>query len=503
MREKLDPKTHIFAGARQRVSPLPNVTSLEIMCREATDILGAGLRNTFIIFEGRTANFFAEKNSMERAATAVLDHVLKNPLFFHELSREHSAHAPALISHAKMAHRLVQETHIADAELCALYDGFEKYYRMMYAPYAPVWLINDTLPAHLFSLVSSRIPDAAEAAEALDILTREPRAMLNSVEHRALIVLAAEIQKNDDWVKKILGGKSRDSAALEDKIRTHLDSFFWLTRDYEDPVLTYGDVEKKLAEALTQSPCEELSQIEKKEQNFEKRSKEILSIYKFNSAEISLFEAMKEATHLKELRKRHVSEALYFFDAILSEIGRRLFLSIAQVRFMNSDDAKRALLEGEDLTDELNERMKLSVWYSRDGKETEIITGADAEGLRNLFLRVDMDAREIAGTPVSSGKARGRARIVMNPDECARVEKGDILVTVQVVPNFSPAISRAAAIVCEGGTGMTSHPATLAREAGIPCVIQARFATQILKDGDVVEVDGYSGVVKKLDSACA
>ena len=105
---------------------------------------------------------------------------------------------------------------------------------------------------------------------------------------------------------------------------------------------------------------------------------------------------------------------------------------------------------------------------------------------------------EFSGMAVSPGKAQGPVKIVMNPDECSKVEKGDVIVSVQVVPSFSTAIIKASAIVCDGGHGITSHPATLAREAGIPCVIQTRFARDVLKDGDMVEVDGYAGVVKKM-----
>ena len=85
---------------------------------------------------------------------------------------------------------------------------------------------------------------------------------------------------------------------------------------------------------------------------------------------------------------------------------------------------------------------------------------------------------------------------MLNPDECTKVEKGDIIVSIQVVPSFSTAIIKSAGIICDGGHGITSHPATLAREAGVPCIIQTRFAREILRDGDIVEVDGYKGLAR-------
>jgi pyruvate,water dikinase len=127
-----------------------------------------------------------------------------------------------------------------------------------------------------------------------------------------------------------------------------------------------------------------------------------------------------------------------------------------------------------------------------------VVTGKDAADFRDQYCAVSKDAKEFTGTPVSPGVGKGRVKIVMNPDECGKVEKGDVIVTVQAVPSFSSAIIKCSALVCDGGTGITSHPATLAREAGVPCVIQTRFARQVLKDGDMVEVDGYKGIVRKI-----
>lgn len=206
---------------------------------------------------------------------------------------------------------------------------------------------------------------------------------------------------------------------------------------------------------------------------------------------------MRDTAYLKELRKTYVSASLYYFDKVLEEIGRRSYLSIKQVRFMCTADAKEILLGDKDLYLELNQRMKLSLWLSnRTG--TKIVIGKPARKLFDLFCGVSRNKKEFFGLPACPGKATGRVRIIMNPDECGKVRKGEIIVTAQVVPSFSTAIIKSAGLVCDGGYGITSHPATLAREANIPCVIQTRFARQVLKDGDLVEVDGYRGMVRKV-----
>jgi len=65
-------------------------------------------------------------------------------------------------------------------------------------------------------------------------------------------------------------------------------------------------------------------------------------------------------------------------------------------------------------------------------------------------------------------------------------------------PDYITGIRQAAAIVTNEG-GITCHAAIVARELGIPCVIATKIATEVLKDGDIVEVNANHGVVTLLN----
>ena len=71
------------------------------------------------------------------------------------------------------------------------------------------------------------------------------------------------------------------------------------------------------------------------------------------------------------------------------------------------------------------------------------------------------------------------------------------MVATMTFPNFIPAMEKAAAIITDEG-GLLSHAAIVSREMGIPCVVGTKIATQVLKDGDRVEVDANKGIVRKL-----
>ncbi|MEZ0227700.1 MAG: PEP-utilizing enzyme, partial [Planctomycetota bacterium] len=79
-------------------------------------------------------------------------------------------------------------------------------------------------------------------------------------------------------------------------------------------------------------------------------------------------------------------------------------------------------------------------------------------------------------------------------DEAAKIEKGDVLVTVFTDPGWTPLLGRVAAVVTETG-GVLSHAAVISREYGIPAVLAVPHATTVLRDGQRVIVDGTNGIV--------
>lgn len=110
--------------------------------------------------------------------------------------------------------------------------------------------------------------------------------------------------------------------------------------------------------------------------------------------------------------------------------------------------------------------------------------------------RSTFDGKLLKGTSAYKGRVKGTCHVVWNYKN-ATLEKGEILVTGMTDPNFVPLMQKAAAIITDGG-GMLSHAAIMARELGTPCIIGTKFATQVLHDGDLVEVDADNGVVNIL-----
>lgn len=100
----------------------------------------------------------------------------------------------------------------------------------------------------------------------------------------------------------------------------------------------------------------------------------------------------------------------------------------------------------------------------------------------------------LEGLGASPGAATGPVRIVNNPAEIDKVKEGDILVAEMTNPDYVPAMKRAVAILTDKG-GRTSHAAIVSRELGIPAIVGSVSATKMLRDGEIISVDGTNGKV--------
>jgi pyruvate,water dikinase len=103
---------------------------------------------------------------------------------------------------------------------------------------------------------------------------------------------------------------------------------------------------------------------------------------------------------------------------------------------------------------------------------------------------------ELAGHPISPGVVRGRVKVLHAPDEKPLLP-GEVLVARATDPGWTPLFVNAVAVVLEVG-GVMQHGALVAREYGRACVAGVEGATTRLRDGELVEVDGSAGTVRRV-----
>lgn len=106
----------------------------------------------------------------------------------------------------------------------------------------------------------------------------------------------------------------------------------------------------------------------------------------------------------------------------------------------------------------------------------------------------DENSTVLQGIGASPGRATGRARVILSPAEAVDLKPGDILVTRSTDPGWTPVFALIGGVVLEMG-GQLSHGAIVAREYGLPAVLNVRGATRRIRDGQQISVDGGSGQV--------
>lgn len=106
-------------------------------------------------------------------------------------------------------------------------------------------------------------------------------------------------------------------------------------------------------------------------------------------------------------------------------------------------------------------------------------------------------AKELHGQVAYHGIVRGRVYVAFNADDFKRIPRGAILVCSMTRYTIVPYLKRVSAIITDQG-GITCHAAIMARELNVPTVIGVQSATDTLKTGDRVEVDGEKGIVRRV-----
>jgi len=487
---------------RQRMSPFPNYMSMEAITQEMKKIVGVAYCHIILIFEKNNVYVFVDTDDYKRVGEKVFKKVKKEPDIFVRLLKKQKKFEKSFLNFIKKNNKPNKLKKISHKKLAFIYCQYEKRYKQIYSHYFPVLSAELNLFNYLRNYIYSKEKDTKKAARYLDKMITERKAMVNWQERRAALKICQQIEKNKKWKKLFLKSentaeKIRPYKKLYNLIKKHEKRFFWITRDYEDPILTFDDFIKRFKNYLKNNPKKELKKMLDLEKHLKAEIKEITSKLKIDKKHQRLFKTMREGIFYKEYRKSIVSKSLYYFDPVLKEIARRAHLSLKQVRYLVSSEIEPLLTENKEMCNVLNQRIKLSVFYCSKGKSS-IYTGQEAKKYYDYLMKFDKNTKELTGLGVSPGQAKGKVKIVINPDQFYKVEEGDIIATLQATPVFGQVLKKASALICDGGPGITSHPATLAREFNIPGIIQLKAATKILKDGQEIEVDGDSGIVKIL-----
>jgi pyruvate, water dikinase len=138
----------------------------------------------------------------------------------------------------------------------------------------------------------------------------------------------------------------------------------------------------------------------------------------------------------------------------------------------------------------------MDIEWALEGKELYIVQARPITAIsKKATKEVETTQKPIIeGLAASPGIITGIVKVVPTIEDIAKVVTGDILVTNMTAPSWVPIMKKASGIITNEG-GRTCHASIVSRELGIPCIVGTTNGTEILKDGDEITLDGYTGLI--------
>ncbi len=194
---------------------------------------------------------------------------------------------------------------------------------------------------------------------------------------------------------------------------------------------------------------------------------------------------------LAELRWSFVAlEKIWLKFGLLTEAGDIFFLELDEVRRLVAGNDSELINQLEEL---VQNRRSQFLQDSQFNQIPLLVYGNTPP--HPLAPSAIYSDQILQGIPASHGQAEGRIKVLRNLQNIPEIDRGTILVVPYTDSAWAPLLVRAGGVIAEAG-GRLSHGAIVAREYGIPAVMDVRGATWMLQDGQRVRIDGSRGIVE-------
>ena len=376
---------------------------------------------------------------------------------------------------------------LSQEELHRLFETFVEAGLAAHNFLAPIPIADKVLTLRIME----KLPEASEQQkqEWLGTLTFPDKENEHVKEEQSFFILAAAYKKKN----------------FPEKLQKHLTKFQWIGARWYwlNDAWTEQDILSRLEEFFAQhrNPKKEIEHLRHMR---EEETKTFQNLYKelniTPESELGRFIAIaKEYAFLRTWRTDVIYHSGYRARGLFYEIARRaginqedvVYFSINELSAMAKTEKKAVP------TLEVELRKQSCCKVTLQGKYL-ILPGKEWEmKIKNALHLSEEKGSQVQGKIAYPGKVQGPAKLVLSAEDLAKVQRGDILITVMTFPHFIAAMEKAAAFVTDEG-GILCHAAIVSREMRKPCVIATKHATTVFKDGDVVEVNAEKGIVKKI-----
>jgi len=215
---------------------------------------------------------------------------------------------------------------------------------------------------------------------------------------------------------------------------------------------------------------------------------------RFTSEERLIVKTIEICFRWQDERKKRIFQSIATLDPVLKRISKIIKYKLDDLRFSIPEEITLDRLRGKTFRKVLRDRSRGSAHFATKAG-IKIFTGEDFVFFTNrLKIQFEKKIKQIKGSVANKGFVSGKVRICESVSGINRVQKNEILVASMTRPEYLPAMQKAVAFITDEG-GVTCHAAIISREMNKPCIVGTKYATRLLKDGDMVAVDANVGVV--------
>jgi len=318
--------------------------------------------------------------------------------------------------------------------------------------------------------------------------------------YRKILVL----QEQEDLLKIAVFAQKEKLGATDEAVRAkvveHAKKYAWINSIlFERLPYTLEDFIERVEELVADDPKALYVDLVKNEKNIKAEQERCMKEIADFPELFSISKSIQVYGFLRSYRVDIPFSSYIKTLPVLAEIAKRLGIDLIDAKYIDSNEVETLLIDPKsfDYRKVIKEREKGFVSVVLDDKSYEL-TGDDMKKVLAVVALKEVELTDsVKGSTAYPGKVTGTCRVLFSLEDMKKVQKGDIIVISMTDPNYIPAMNRASAFVTDQG-GILCHAAIVSREMKKPCVIGTKHATKTFKDGDTVEVDGDSGIVRKI-----
>jgi len=370
-----------------------------------------------------------------------------------------------------------------------LLSELKKYYFIYIettAHIAVIRILNREIEKRLAKYFNECFKDQSKATEILNILTSPDQLSIDALEEVDLLKA----------LKKIKQGESKWDQLLQ----KHLEKYLWMPVGYLDE--TEWDIKylesrlNKITNLSSDDIDKRIRKIKRQTAIIHAKKKEVASKYKIDQQILAICKQSSYGAYFKDLIRERLNMAHYYSRPLFNEIAKRNNLTFTNIKTLGYEEIMRIFeTNRQELKQKIRQRQKSYIILSLNGQRSEIYDQKTIKDFTKKLQNQD-SSQTLNGIGVSLGQATGRVLKIKKQTIDIKGENY-VLVTTMTTPELVPLMKKAVAVITDEG-GLTCHAAIVSRELKIPCVVGTKIATQVLKDGDLIQVDANQGTVIKL-----